>query len=262
MVQSALVGILFVRVFSKADGTADGTQTMRVIKMKVNLWKWCVLVVVVLVGRQTAVLAEDGGPSATTLREMGLSGLAIMSDDEAMDVRGEGFGSGGSSASAWGSSFANIETPFGSAASENGYSAHGKHEADGSNLSFAGVEITTSGGDHGHQGKPPKDSGMGGDKGSKGHGSKGGDMSPGKGKGGDKGGNGGYGGGGDKGSKGHGNKGSGGDKGGYGGGGDKGSKGHSSKGGGGYGGGSKGGGAPKTVSKVVFAGGSSRAHAH
>src|SRR5262245_58704704 len=142
MVQSALVGMLFVRVFSGADGT----QTLRVNNMKVNVWKWCVLVVVALAGRQTAALAEDGGPSAATLREMGLSGMAIMSDDEAMEIRGEGFGSGGSSASAGGSSFANIETPDGSAASENGYSAHGKHEADGSNLSFAGVEITTSGG--------------------------------------------------------------------------------------------------------------------
>jgi hypothetical protein len=220
MVQSALVGILFVRIFSGADGT----QTMRVIGMKVNLLKWCVLVVVVLAGRQTAVFAEDGAPSDSTLSQMGLSGMAIMSDDEAMVVRGEGFGSGGSSASAWGSSFTNIETPFGSAGSENGYSAHGKHEADGSNSSFAGFVITSSGGeDHGHQGKAPKDGGMGNDKPSKGDG--------------------GYGGmGGDKGSKGHGKDGGGC----YGGGGSK-------------GGGSKGGG-PKTASFAVFAGGSSRAH--
>jgi hypothetical protein len=256
MVQSALVGILFVRVFSGADGT----QTMRVIMMKVNLLKWCVFVVVVLAGRQTAVFAEDGAPSDSTLSQMGLSGLAIMSDDEAMDVRGEGFGSGGSSASAWGSSFANVETPFGSAGSENGYSAHGKHEADGSNLSFAGVEITSSGGNDGHHGKPSKDGG------SKDHGSKGGNDKGGYGgKGSDKGGKGSYGGG-DKSGKGHGSKGNGGDKGGYGGNsGGKGSKGHGKDGGGGYGGGgSKGGnkgGGSKSVSFVVFAGGSSRAHA-
>jgi hypothetical protein len=259
MVQSALVGILFVLVFSGADGT----QTMRVIMMKVNLLKWCVFVVVVLAGRQTAVFAEDGAPSDSTLSQMGLSGLAIMSDDEAMDVRGEGFGSGGSSASAWGSSFANIETPFGSAGSENGYSAHGKHEADGSNLSFAGVEITSSGGNDGHHSKPPKDGGMGNDnKGSKGHGKDmGGDKGGYGGKGSDKGGNGSYGGG-DKSGKGHGSNGNGGDKGGYGGNG--GSKGHGKDGGGGYGGGGKDGnkgGGSKSVSFVVFAGGSSRAHA-
>lgn len=234
--------------------------------MKVNLLKWCVFVVVVLAGRQTAVFAEDGAPSDSTLSQMGLSGLAIMSDDEAMDVRGEGFGSGGSSASAWGSSFANIETPVGSAGSENGYSAHGKHEADGSNLSFAGVKITSSGNDdHGHQGKPPKD-GMGNDnKGSKGQGK---EMGGDKGGYGSNGGKGSYGGS-DKSGKGHGSKGNGGDKGGYGGNsggkGGKGSNGHGKDSGGGYGGGgSKGGnkgGGSKSVSFVVFAGGSSRAHA-
>jgi hypothetical protein len=220
--------------------------------MKINLGKWCVLTVLVFAARQSAALAEDGAPSDSTLREMGLSGLAMMTDDEAMEVRGEGFGSGGSSAAAWGSSFATIETPFGSAESQNAYSAKGKHEADGSNLSFAGFKITSSGGSD-HHGKPPKDGNMGGDhpsKGNGGYGGKGGDKG-GKsygGKGGDKGG---YGS--DKGSKGHGSKG--GDKGGYGS--DKGSK-------GGYGGGKGGnkGGSPKSVSFTVFAGGSSRAHSH
>jgi hypothetical protein len=221
--------------------------------MMMQRFKWAGLMGVLVIAGQSRALAEDGAPSRATLNDMGLSGLTVISDDEAMDIRGEGFGSGGSSAAAWGSSWANVETPFGSAGSENSYDAHGKHSASGSNLSFAGFEITTSGGgkDDGHHQKPPKgDQGNnggygGGGKGGKDHGSKGGD--------------GGYGGS-EKGGKGHGSKG--GDSG-YGGG-DKGGKSHGSKGGsGGYGGGGNNGGghAPKTTTGVVFAGGSSRAHA-
>jgi hypothetical protein len=228
---------------------ADGTQTGEDSPMKMQRFKWAGLMGVLVIAGQSRALAEDGAPSRATLNAMGLSGLSVISDDEAMDIRGEGFGSGGSSAAAWGSSWANVETPFGSAGSENSYDAHGKHSASGSNLSFAGFEITTSGSkggkDHGSKGG---DGGYGGgEKGGKGHGSKGGKGS--------------YGGGGDKGGKSHGSKGG---NGSYGGGGDKGSKGYGSKGGsGGYGGGGNNGGshAPKTTTGTVFAGGSSRAHA-
>ena len=75
---------------------------------------------------------------------MGLGGLTIMSDDEALAVRGLGFRSGGSSAQASGDSFATINTPMGSAHSENGFNASGKHEASGDDFSFAGTEIMTA----------------------------------------------------------------------------------------------------------------------
>jgi hypothetical protein len=232
--------------------------------MMIQQCKWLGLIGLLVVAGQAKIFAQEAAPSKSTLAEMGLSSLSVMSDDDAMDIRGEGFGSG-SSASAWGSSFAFVSTPAGEAGSTNGYNAHGKHEADGSNESFAGFSITTSGGKNDGHGKPAK----GGDKGGKDHGSKGGNGGYG-GMGGDKGskdhgskgGNGGYGGGGDKGGKDHGSKGG---NGGYGGGGDKGGKDHGSKGGnGGYGGGGNNGGghAPKTTTFAVFAGGSSRAHAH
>jgi hypothetical protein len=207
--------------------------------MTIQRWLALGLMGVLVLTCQGRALAEEGAPSKASLEAMGLSGLSIMSDDEAINIRGEGFGSGGSSASASGSSFANIETPFGSAGSENSYDAHGKHSASGDNLSFAGVEITTSGGNDGeHHGKPPKNGGM--------------DGKPSHGKDhGDKGGNGGMGG--DKHGKDHGDKGGNSRCGGMGG--DKHGKGGKGNGGGG-------GGAPKTVSFTVFAGGSSHAHAH
>jgi hypothetical protein len=105
-------------------------------------------------------------PSGRALQEMGLGGLTIMSDDEALAVRGLGFRSGGSSAQASGDSFATINTPMGSAHSENGFNASGKHEASGDNFSFAGAESMTTvdrsghhemGGDFG--GEPGKDRG-------------------------------------------------------------------------------------------------------
>jgi hypothetical protein len=93
-------------------------------------------------------------PSGRTLQEMGLGGLTIMSDDEARAVRGLGFRSVGSSAQASGDSFATINTPMGSAHSENGFNASGKHEASGDNFSFAGAEIMTTvdGSGHGEKG--------------------------------------------------------------------------------------------------------------
>jgi hypothetical protein len=175
--------------------------------MKIQRWHWLGLIGILVLTCQVRALAEEGAPSNATLSEMGLSGLSMMSDDDAMDIRGEGFKGGGSSASAWGSSWANVSTPFGSAGSKNGYSAHGKHSASGDNLSFAGaaISVTTS-----------KNHGKGGDKG--------GNWSP---KTSSKG-NGGWGGMG---------------------GGDKGGKGGM-------------GGSKTTVVFVVFAGGSSHAHAH
>lgn len=91
------------------------------------------------------VQAEDGRPSRDALAAMGLGSMTIMSDEEALAVRGHGYQ--GSSVSVFGSSFATINGgPNGGAHSENGYLANGKHHAKGSNSSYAGVATTTSGG--------------------------------------------------------------------------------------------------------------------
>lgn len=37
------------------------------------------------------VRADQGAPSAATLADMGLSGMQVMSDEDAMAVRGQGF---------------------------------------------------------------------------------------------------------------------------------------------------------------------------
>jgi hypothetical protein len=219
--------------------------------------------------------AQDGQPSKSTLQQMGLSGMSIMSDDDAMAVRGLGFGSGSmgssSSASVSGNSFATINTPFGSAHSENAYTATGDHKAGGDNLSFAGTSIIVTQSGNGGKGdgygnKPPKggDGGygsgppMGGD-----NGGYGGNKPP-------KGGNGSYGNKPPKSGNGsYGNKPPKGGNGGYtpppmngGGGGYGGSK--PPKGGnGGYGGMPGGmGGKTTSITFTVFAGGSSHAYAH
>jgi hypothetical protein len=70
---------------------------------------------------------------------MGLGGLVAMSDRDAMSVRGRGFMGGGSSVQVFGNSVATIITPKGSAHSENGYVASGRHFAKGANGSHAGV---------------------------------------------------------------------------------------------------------------------------
>jgi hypothetical protein len=113
-------------------------------------------------GVSTALLAvgqlahgQDGRPSKSVLQQMGLGGMSVMSDDDALAVRGLGFSPGmgsGSSALASGNSFATINTPFGSAHSENAYSSSGKHVAGGDNFSFAGFSATNSmgGKDDGH----------------------------------------------------------------------------------------------------------------
>ena len=85
-----------------------------------------------------AARAESGRPSRQTLEQMGLGSLAVMSDDEALAVRGEGFGSG-SYVRVSGSSYASIGGQQGGAHSQNSYFAEGRHDAKGSNSSYAGV---------------------------------------------------------------------------------------------------------------------------
>ncbi|HEY4234031.1 MAG TPA: hypothetical protein VGM76_11430 [Lacipirellulaceae bacterium] len=109
------------------------------------------------------------GIASSTLGQMGLTGLSVMSDSDAMAIRGLGFtgvshsmGSGGCcgprgsaspSTSAAGNSFATMNvdtggdscptcTQSGSSHSENSYSAHGPYSSSGDNYSEAGSTIS------------------------------------------------------------------------------------------------------------------------
>ena len=121
--------------------------------MRTN-WKMTGFAIAMLVVSQS-VRAEEGRPSQAALEQMGLGGLAVISDEEGMSVRGHGYnhGSTHSSVNVFGNSFATIQTPLGDAHSENGYAASGKHYASGKNGSWAGVKIVTSHGTPGH-GRP------------------------------------------------------------------------------------------------------------
>jgi len=86
-----------------------------------------------------AAQAENGRPSRQVLQQMGCGSLVVMSDEEALAIRGEGFKGGHSYVRVSGSSWATIGTPDAGAHSENSYFAEGKHDAKGSNSSHAGV---------------------------------------------------------------------------------------------------------------------------
>lgn len=87
--------------------------------------------------------AEQGMPSQATLRAMGLSGMQVMNDREAMDVRGMGYYSSHSKAIAFGVSYASVGGGHGpSAGSVDGFYAEGKYHAGGEHGSHASkVEI-------------------------------------------------------------------------------------------------------------------------
>ncbi|MEX2092615.1 MAG: hypothetical protein WD971_08045 [Pirellulales bacterium] len=116
--------------------------------------RWIGFGVVIAIGAMVSQLAhaEGGRPSRQALAAMGLGSLVVMSDEEALSVRGEGF-HGGSSVKVFGNSFATIDGPNGGAHSENGYFAEGKHAAKGSNFSFAGKADIWIGGKGGHKDK-------------------------------------------------------------------------------------------------------------
>ena len=120
--------------------------------MNVRELKWFGLAMLIAATMIQAARADGDRPSQSVLNEMGLGGLVVMSDEDASSIRGQGFKGGhGSSVAVFGNSFATINTPFGSAHSENGYTAEGKHFAVGKNFSEAGVKIETNGGHHGRK---------------------------------------------------------------------------------------------------------------
>jgi hypothetical protein len=105
----------------------------------------------------------ENGISSQTLSDMGLSGISIMSDSDALVVRGKGFVGGGTHqfgcndcgprggnpmSAVFGSSSATINlencpdcAPGGTAHSENAYLAAGPYAASGANYSEAGAVV-------------------------------------------------------------------------------------------------------------------------
>jgi hypothetical protein len=120
--------------------------------MKLRMATWYGLALVA--GMNGAALAQADRPSQQSLADMGLGGMEIMSDDEGLAIRGFGW----SSAAAYGHSWAQVATKYGSAGSENGYKSKGKHFAKGSTLSYAGFELeikrSKGGKKGGYGGKP------------------------------------------------------------------------------------------------------------
>lgn len=99
----------------------------------------------------------DQGISTSTLSEMGLSSMTVMSDSDALAVRGMGFNGGHMSkgcnscgprgkkapySKAFGNSFASIDIHDGGAHSENGYFAEGPYSASGENYSEAASQVS------------------------------------------------------------------------------------------------------------------------
>jgi hypothetical protein len=107
-----------------------------------------ICVAVLLLSFTTRIAAEETQPTERVLSEMGLSGLDIMTDAQALTVRGHGF-MNGSSARVFGNSFATFDTPSGTSHSENGYAAERRHIAFGANFSVAGNRTISTGGENG-----------------------------------------------------------------------------------------------------------------
>lgn len=89
--------------------------------------------------------------SSSTLQAMGLSGLTVMSDSDAMSIRGMGYSGSKNSyknTHAKGKSWAKIELDgreaYAGTGSDNEYHADGKYESSGANFSEATLSKTES----------------------------------------------------------------------------------------------------------------------
>ena len=91
--------------------------------------------------------ARQGLPTQDALYEMGLSGMQIMSDREALEIRGFGYdpwhghrkNAKKSVAIAYGHSYANVGYKRAHSGTEDGFFAKGRHKAKGEHGSRAGV---------------------------------------------------------------------------------------------------------------------------
>ena len=106
----------------------------------------CLSAAVLAASLASSVHAGEGLPSQSMLSAMGLSGIEVMSDADALDVRGFGYdpwhGYGKKSvAIAYGHSYAKVSTYGAQASSEDGFYAKGRHKAAGAHGSYAGVKV-------------------------------------------------------------------------------------------------------------------------
>jgi hypothetical protein len=83
-----------------------------------------------------SMAAEQMSPQV--LADMGLGAMVVVSDSEAMSVRGFGY----SPVRVAGLGWASVKFKGASAGSTNSYQASGKHKAWGSNESEAGVKVS------------------------------------------------------------------------------------------------------------------------
>ena len=58
--------------------------------MNARSWNRCGMVIAMMALLYSTAAADDGRPSRDTLADMGLSGLVVVSDDEALAIRGQG----------------------------------------------------------------------------------------------------------------------------------------------------------------------------
>ena len=78
-----------------------------------------------------SAMAENGAISTATLNEMGLAGIEMMSDEAAMEIRGQGF------SGVFGESFARLSSRFGDTGTSHSYHAESAFMAMGSSFSEA-----------------------------------------------------------------------------------------------------------------------------
>ncbi len=94
-----------------------------------------------------SAMAENGAISTATLNEMGLAGIELMSDEAAMEIRGQGFLTEHSASLAFGLSLATVDhenSLNGSALTIDAYLADGKYMAMGSHFSEAKITKSNS----------------------------------------------------------------------------------------------------------------------
>jgi len=110
----------------------------------------CLPALALVIALSSSAQAENGTVNSATLQAMGLGGMQVMSDSQAMNVRGMGWFNNKSASLAFGGSYANVGSiaiqgqglqGLG-AGSIDGYIADGRFMAEGSHLSEAGHSTT------------------------------------------------------------------------------------------------------------------------
>jgi hypothetical protein len=103
----------------------------------------CLPALALAIALSSSALADNGAISASQLNEMGLAGIEVMSDADALAVRGMGYSSGHKSLSlAFGISYATVEGGHhgdAAAGTLDGYLAVGKYMAMGEHYSEASI---------------------------------------------------------------------------------------------------------------------------